>query len=49
MNIVGIKQGEQPQIKGTKNIFNIIIEYNFSNLKKICPSRYKKHTEHQIY
>ena len=32
--IIGIKEGEELQLKGTVNIFNKIMEENFPNLKK---------------
>ncbi|KAL6030403.1 hypothetical protein STEG23_017091 [Scotinomys teguina] len=34
LRIIGIEEGEEYQLKGTENIFNKIIEENFSNLKK---------------
>ena len=33
LRIIGIEEGEELQLKGTKNIFNKIIEENFPNLK----------------
>jgi hypothetical protein len=34
LRIIGIEEGEESQLKGSENIFNKIIEENFSNLKK---------------
>ena len=34
---IGIKEGEELQLKGTENICNKIIEENFTNLKKDVP------------
>ena len=34
LRIIGIEEGEEVQLKSTENIFNEIIEGNFSNLKK---------------
>jgi hypothetical protein len=36
LRIIGIEEGENSQLKGLVNIFNKIIEENFSNLKR-CP------------
>ena len=47
LRIIGVEE-EELQLKGTKNIFNNIIEGNFSNLKKDIPMMFKKLTEHQI-
>ena len=37
LRIIGIKESEDPQIKGPVNIFNKIIEENFPILKKKMP------------
>jgi hypothetical protein len=37
VRIVGIKESDDSQLKGPVNIFNKIIEENFSNLKKEMP------------
>jgi hypothetical protein len=37
LRIMGIKEGEEVQIKGLHNIFNEIITENFPNLKKVLP------------
>ena len=37
LSIIGIKESEDSQFKGTVNIFNKIIEENFHNLKKEMP------------
>ena len=37
LQIIGIDENEDFQIKGSANIFNKIIEENFSNLKKEMP------------
>jgi hypothetical protein len=34
LRIIGIKEGDDSQLKGLENIFNKIIEENFPNLKK---------------
>lgn len=34
LRIIGIKEGEETQVKGTENIFNKIVEKNVPNLKK---------------
>ena len=35
--IIGIEQGEEPQLQGPENILDKIIEENFPNLKKEMP------------
>jgi hypothetical protein len=37
LRIIGIEESEDPQLKGSLNIFNKIIEGNFPNLKKEMP------------
>jgi hypothetical protein len=37
LRIIGIEESEDSQLKGPANIFNKIIEENFSNLKKEMP------------
>ena len=37
LRIIGIEESEDSQLKGPGNIFNIIIEDNFPNLKQRCP------------
>jgi uncharacterized coiled-coil protein SlyX len=37
LKIIGIEESEESQLKGPVNIFDKIIEQNFSNLKKRCP------------
>ena len=39
LRIIGIKEGEELQIKGPENIFNKIIEENFPNLKNDIPMK----------
>ncbi|KAL6080965.1 hypothetical protein STEG23_016230 [Scotinomys teguina] len=39
LRIIGIEEGEEYHLKGTENIFNKIIEENFSNLKKELPMK----------
>ena len=34
LTIIGIEEGEEAQVKGTENIFNEIIEENFTALPK---------------
>ena len=34
LRIIGVKEGEEYQLKGPGNIFNNIIEENFPNLKR---------------
>ena len=45
---IDIDKNENFQIKGTRNIFNKIIEENFPNIKKETPMNTKKPTELQI-
>ena len=47
LRIIWIEKGKATQAKGIKNIFNIIVEENVTNLKETMP-RHKKYTEHQI-
>jgi len=47
LRIIGIEESEDSQLKGPENIFNKIIEENFSKLKKQMPIN-KKPTELQI-
>ena len=37
LQIIGVDENEDFQLKGPGNIFNKIIEENFPNLKKTCP------------
>jgi hypothetical protein len=37
LRIIRIEESEDPQLKGPINIFNKIIEENFSNVKKVVP------------
>ena len=37
VQIIGVDENEDFQLKGPGNIFNKIIEENFPNLKKTCP------------
>lgn len=48
LRIIEMKNGEEPLIKGAKNIKKKkkTIEENFSNLKEEMPN--KKHTEHYL-
>ena len=39
LRIMGIEEGEELQLEGTENIFNKIIEENFSNLRKDIPMK----------
>ena len=45
--IIGIEGSEDPKLKGAVNIFNKIVEENFSKLKRY-PWIYKKSTDLQI-
>jgi wobble nucleotide-excising tRNase len=42
LKIIGINEIEDFQLKGAANIFKIIIEENFSNLKKVMPMNIKE-------
>ena len=42
LQIIGVDENEDFQLKGAANIFKIIIEENFSNLKKEMPMNIKK-------
>jgi hypothetical protein len=42
LRIIGIEESEDFQIKGPVNIFNKIIEENFTNLKKVMPMNIKE-------
>ena len=42
LQIIGVNENEDFQLKGAANIFKIIIEENFSNLKKEMPMNIKK-------
>jgi hypothetical protein len=48
LRIIDIEESEDSQLKGPVNIFNKIIEENFSDLKKDMPMNIKKPTELQI-
>ena len=37
LRIIGVGEGEELYLKSTENVFNKIIEENFSNLKKDIP------------
>jgi hypothetical protein len=37
VRIVGIKEGQETQVRGTENIFNKVIEENFTCLMKRMP------------
>jgi len=37
LRLIGIEEGTETQVKGTKNILNKIIEENLPNLKKKLP------------
>jgi archaeosine-15-forming tRNA-guanine transglycosylase len=37
LRIMGIKEGEEVQTKGIRNIFNKIVTENFPNLEKVLP------------
>ena len=39
LRIIGIEEGEEVQLKGTENLFNKIIEENFSFIKKDMPMK----------
>ena len=43
---IGIKEGEESQLKDPENIFNKVIGENFPSLRRICLQRYKKLTKH---
>ena len=42
LQIIGVDENEDFQLKEAANIFKIIIEENFSNLKKEMPMNIKK-------
>jgi hypothetical protein len=46
--IIGVDENEDFQLKGPANIFNKIIEENFTNLKKEMPMNIQERTELQI-
>ena len=48
LRIIGIEEDEYYPFKGPENIFNKIIEENFTNLEKNWPYMYKDHIEHEI-
>ena len=48
LQIIGVDENEDFQLKGPANIFNKIIEEIFPNLKKKMPMTYNKPTELQI-
>jgi hypothetical protein len=48
LQIIGIDENEDLQIKGTINIFNKIIEENFPNLKKEMPMNTQEAYKTQI-
>ena len=48
LQIIGVDENEDFQLKGPANILNKIIEENFPNLKNDMPMTYKKPTELQI-
>jgi hypothetical protein len=37
LRIIGIEEGEDSQLQSSENIFNMIIEENFLNLKREMP------------
>jgi len=41
ISIIGIEENEDSQLKGPVNIYNKIIEENFSNLRKVMPIKIK--------
>ena len=41
LQIIGIDENEDFQLKGPANIFNKVIEENFPNLKKVMPMNKK--------
>ena len=42
LRIIGVEESKDSQLKGPVNIFKIIIEGNFSNLKKVMPMNIKE-------
>jgi hypothetical protein len=48
LQIIGVDENEDFQLKGPANIFNKIIQENPPTLKKEMPMTYKKPTELQI-
>jgi hypothetical protein len=42
LRIIGIKEGEESQLKGQENIFSKIIEENFPNLRKVITINLKE-------
>jgi hypothetical protein len=47
LRIMGIKEGEEVQVKGMCNIFNKIITENFPNLEKNSPIQMQSPPGHQ--
>jgi hypothetical protein len=47
LRIIGIKEGEEVQAKGIRNIFNKIITENFPNLEKMIPIQVQEASRHQ--
>jgi hypothetical protein len=48
LRIVRIEENEDSQLKGLENVFNKIIEENFSNVKKEVAIKVQEALEHQI-
>jgi hypothetical protein len=48
LRIIGIEENKDSQLKGPENVFNKIIEENFSNLKKEIAIKVQEAIEHQI-
>jgi hypothetical protein len=42
LRIIGIEESKDSQLKGSVNIFNKLIEENFSNIKKEMPINIKR-------
>ena len=49
IRIIGIKEGEEMQLKNTENILNKIIEENFPRLKKRYVNWHKRTLENTKY
>ena len=43
LRIIGIEENADSQLKGPENVFNKIIEENFSNLKKEIDIKVQEH------
>ena len=48
LKIIGVDENEDFKLKGPANVFNKIVEDNFTNLKKEMPKNIQEATELQI-